>query len=147
MSLSLDVYLLSGKSASLEVEADASVETLQQCARSALVAGKGRLLNASGEVLDGAKTITEAKLQSGDVLTLHVNPVQLRPTRQAGAFCAFAALLGDRSVVTWGNADHGDDSSAVAEECAADSSFARSMCCNSGRWICGHLKQVRPWWQ
>ena len=83
MSISLDVHLLSGKSASLEVEADASLESLKQCAQSALGAGKGRLLNASGEVLDAASTVTEAKCKSGDVLTLHVNPVQLRTTGQA----------------------------------------------------------------
>ena len=38
---------------------------------------------------------------------------------------AFAAILGDGSVVTWGGADFGGDSSAVgsAEECAADPSL------------------------
>ena len=76
MSISLDVHLLSGRRASMEVEAEASVESLKHRARSALVGpGRGRLLNSSGEVLDGAQTITEAKLKSGDVLTLHVNQV------------------------------------------------------------------------
>ena len=36
MSISVDVHLLSGKSASLDVEADASVESLKQRAQSAL---------------------------------------------------------------------------------------------------------------
>ena len=37
MSISVDVHLLSGKRASVEVEADASVESLKQRAQSALV--------------------------------------------------------------------------------------------------------------
>ncbi|CAE7837843.1 ilvG [Symbiodinium sp. CCMP2592] len=41
-----DAHLLSGKSVSLEVEADASIESLKQCAQSALAVGRGRLLNS-----------------------------------------------------------------------------------------------------
>ena len=102
MSISVDVHLLSGKSASLEVEADVSVESLKQRAQSALGAGRGRLLNSSGEVLDGAQSVAEAKLMSGDVLTVHVKQVQINATRQAKGFAAFTALFGDGSVVTWG---------------------------------------------
>ena len=83
MSISVDVYLLSGKCASMEVEADASVESLKQRAQSALVTGRGRLLNSSGEVLDGTKTIAETGLKGGDVLTLHLSQVQLQGTRRS----------------------------------------------------------------
>ena len=70
MSISVDVHLLSGKRAAVEVEAEASVESLKRRAQSALaVPGTGRLLNSSGEVLDGAQTVTEAELRSGDVVT------------------------------------------------------------------------------
>ena len=48
MSVSVAVHLLSGKSASLEVEADASIESLKDRAQSALGTGRGRLLNSSG---------------------------------------------------------------------------------------------------
>ena len=113
----MNVHLLSGKCASMEVKADASVESLKHHAQNALVVrGRGRLLNSSGKVLDGAQTITEARLMSGDVLTLHVNQVQLKATRRGGVLAsAFAALLGDGSVVTWGRADYGGDSSAVQQ--------------------------------
>ena len=93
MSISVDVHLLSGKSTSLEVEADASVESLKQRAQSALTTGRGRLLNSSGEVLDGARTLIEAKLKSGDVLTMHVNQVQLIATKHGGRFSAFAWVM------------------------------------------------------
>ena len=77
MSISVDVHLLSGKCTSVEVEADASVESLKRRAKSALVVpSRGRLLNSSGEVLHGAQSVTEAKLMSGDVLTLHVKQVR-----------------------------------------------------------------------
>ena len=72
--------MLSGKCVSSEVEADASVESLKRHAQSALLTGRGRLLNSSGETLDGAQTIKQAELKSGDVLTLHVNGVQLQGT-------------------------------------------------------------------
>ena len=58
------------------------------------------------------KTVTEAKLKNGDVLTLHVHHVQLKATRQG----AFSALLGDGSVVTWDNANGGGDSSGVQKQ-------------------------------
>ena len=88
MSISVDVHLLSGKRAAVEVEAQASVESLKRRAYSALeVPSKGRLLNSSGEVLDGAQTVREAKLTSGDVLTLHVNQVQLKAVRNAPFRC------------------------------------------------------------
>ena len=118
VSILVDVHLLSGNRVSLEVEADASVESLKQRAQSALVTGRGRLLNSSGEVLDGTKTIAETGLKGGDVLTLHLSQVQLQGTRRStsGALSTFAALLGDRSVVTWGDAARGGDSSAVQEQ-------------------------------
>ena len=117
MSIFVDVHLLSGKSASLEVEADASVESLKHRAQSALaVPSRGRLANSSGEVLDGAQTVTESKLRSGDVLTLHVHPAQVQLHATTGPCSAFAALLGDGSVVTWGRPDEGGDSSAVQEQ-------------------------------
>ena len=72
------VHLLSGKSATLKVETDASVESLKRLAQSALEAGgTGRLLRSSGEVLDGASSIQEAGLRDGDLLTLHMKQVAL----------------------------------------------------------------------
>ena len=77
------------------MEVNTSVESLKRRAQSALaVPGRGRLLNSSGEVLDGAQSIKKAKLMSGDVLTLHVNQVQLK-ARQDNIVSAFAALFGD----------------------------------------------------
>ena len=116
MSISVDVHLLSGKRATVEVEEDAAVESLKHRAQTALaVPSRGRLLNSSGEVLDAAKTITEAMLRSGDVLALHLNQVQLNAVRK-GLSIAFAALLGDGFVVTWGHSTCGGDSSAVQEQ-------------------------------
>ena len=53
MSISVEVHLLRGKKASLEVDTGESVEFLERCA---LNASKGRLLNSSGQVLDGASS-------------------------------------------------------------------------------------------
>ncbi|OLP91976.1 hypothetical protein AK812_SmicGene26268 [Symbiodinium microadriaticum] len=105
----------------MQLEANSSIESLKRRAQTAL-ASRGRLVTSSGEVLDGAQTVTEAKLRSGDVLTLHVNQVQLKVTQDSRMDCsgmgpsAFAAILCDGSVVTWGPADYGGDSSAVQEQ-------------------------------
>ena len=114
MSISVDLHLLSGKRASMEVEADASVESLKHRALTALAVRRGRLLNSSGEVLDGTQTVTQAKLMSGDVLTLHVtNQVQVKAARQGSMF---AVLFGDGSVVSCGDARDGGDSSAIQNQ-------------------------------
>ena len=106
MSITVDVHLLSGKCASMQLEANSSIESLKRRAQTAL-ASRGRLLTSSGQVLDGAQTVTEAKLRSGDVLTLHVSQVQLKVTKGSGVgfvpdmgFSEFAAVLCDGSVVT-----------------------------------------------
>ncbi|CAE7857223.1 HERC2, partial [Symbiodinium sp. KB8] len=94
--------------------ADASVESLNQRAQRALATGKGRLVNSAGEVLDGAATIKKARLQNGDDLTLHVNQIQIAATKKDQTYAAaFVGLLGDGSVVTWGDGTYGGDSSSV----------------------------------
>ncbi|OLQ14728.1 putative E3 ubiquitin-protein ligase HERC1 [Symbiodinium microadriaticum] len=73
--------------------------------------GKGRLVASSGRVLDAAAVIRHTGLRDGDSMILHVNPIQLQSSRGA-----FAAILGDGSVVTWGLPSYGGDSSAVQEQ-------------------------------
>ncbi|CAE7738714.1 unnamed protein product [Symbiodinium sp. CCMP2456] len=84
------------------------MEELKLQAQKALQTGRGMLLNASGDILHGALTIGQASLRTGDVLTLH-----LRETSMAATASAFAAVLGDGSLVSWGNPNSGGDSSSV----------------------------------
>ena len=51
-------------------------------------------------------------MKSGDAVTLHVQKPQILPTRCG----SFAAILGDGSVVTWGNAGWGSYSCAVQDQ-------------------------------
>ncbi|OLP99176.1 hypothetical protein AK812_SmicGene18269 [Symbiodinium microadriaticum] len=106
----LEVSLLSGRTVSLEAEPDESVKALRSRAQKALAVGTGtaKLLDSSGGVLDGSTTLEESGLQSGDTLTLKISSFQVR-----GHDSAFAAILGDGSVVTWGDADGGGNSSHV----------------------------------
>ncbi|CAE7743796.1 FTSH1 [Symbiodinium necroappetens] len=117
MPISVDVYLMSGKMVSLEVEGEASVNTLRLRAQSALGVGNGRLLNSFGRLLPERATIAEAKLQSGDVLTLRITQVLLAASKRLVFVheAAFAKILGDGSVVTWGDSECGGDSSAVQD--------------------------------
>ena len=116
MSISVHVHLLSGKSVILATEPEESVTSLCQRAQKALGVGKGRLLTASGDALaEGA--VKRARLQDNDLLTLHVGQVRLRALQSRRTVAsAFAALLGDGSVVTWGGAQIGGDSSAVQDQ-------------------------------
>ena len=61
---------------------------------------------------------------------------------QASSNGAFAAILADGSVVTWGAPEHGGDSSTVQDQlkkCAAYPSLMWCFCCHSRRWIRRHL--------
>ena len=111
MSIRIQVTLLSGRTATVDAGADASVDEVMLQAQSILEVGRGRLVTSSGHVLDGSETITKCGLRSGDVITMHVAPTQVSFSHSAGA-----AVLGDGSVVTWGKADFAGDSTAVQEK-------------------------------
>ena len=68
-----------------------------------------RLFGASGSVLDADAQLRAVKLQTGDCLTLQVGTMRIVTMR-------FAAILRDGSVVTWGSAARGGDSSSVPAE-------------------------------
>ena len=87
---------------------DEEVGTFKSRAQIALGVGRGRLLDASGTILDARESIKRARLQDRCPLTLHMSRVQVAATGHA-----FAAILGDGSVVAWGDARHGGDGSAV----------------------------------
>ena len=111
MSITVQVSMLSGKTATVQAGLDETVETLAERSRIALGVGKGRLLDSSGVVLDGGAQTADCQIRNGDVLTLHVKRVQIQSTESS-----FAAILGDGSVVTWGAAEEGGDSGEVEEK-------------------------------
>ena len=108
MSVTLEVALLSGRTVTVEAGQAEQVEQLKLRAQIVLGVGKGRLLDLSGSVLDSCSTVEAAKLHNGDSLTLHIARLQIQST-----ISAFAAILGDASVVTWGLADHGGGRSTM----------------------------------
>ena len=110
MSVVVDVALISGKTVSVEAKLDEAVATLKRRAQTALAVGQGRLLDASGGLLDDEQTVKKPKLETGTSLTLQVRKVQIQASSQA-----FAAILGDGSVVTWGDPWYGGDSRAVQD--------------------------------
>ena len=108
MSIVVEVAVLSGKTAAVEVGLEETVGTLAFRASAALGIGRGQLVNASGSALTCCCRIKDAPIQDGELLTMHVNRVQACATT-----CVFAAILGGGSVVTWGRAASGGDSSAA----------------------------------
>ena len=64
----------------------------------------------------GNACLAMGRLRHGAMLTLVATAVLFKPAVECkvhGFYGAFAAILGDGSVVTWGHADYGGDSSAV----------------------------------
>ena len=59
---------------------------------------------------------------------------------------AFAAILADGSVVTWGDPDYGGCARS-AQECAVDSVNKQCICSNPRRWICRYVGRPRLWWR
>ena len=55
-------------------------------------------MGPSGSVLNECAPIKRIRLQEDDVLTLHINRVQVQ-----ASYDAFAAILGDGAVVAWGH--------------------------------------------
>ena len=111
MSISVEVRLLSGRTATVQAGLDEDIATLKLRAQTVLGVGKGRLADSAGSLLDTCGPIKDSSMRDGDSLTLQIIPVQV-----CGNSCAFAAILGDGCVVTWGCADSGGDSSAVQHQ-------------------------------
>ena len=142
MAIIMDVTLMSGQRVSLESDLTASVQSLAESARRALGVGRGRLFSSSGSVLDGDAQLGAARSQTGDCLILQVGTV-----RVAGSTKSFAALLGDGSVITWGDADSGGDSTSVQDQLKSDPSLLLWRFCRyPGRWVCGHMEPYGKRW-
>ena len=138
MSIAVEVGLLSGQATTVRASSEENVETLRFRAEAALGVRRGRLVDSCGSMLDEHVLIKDSSLQNGDSLTLlHISSV-----RACGASNAFAAILGDGSVVTWGVGATGGDSSSVQnhlKNVQQDSSQQVRLCCHSRRRICGDL--------
>ena len=111
MTLNLEVSLISGKTVHLEVDLETPISDVQLPAQVALGVGKGPLFDSAGNVLDGRSTVKDVGLQSGSSLMLQVGKTRIC----GGSLHAFAGILGDGSVMTWGDADCGGDCSAVQD--------------------------------
>ena len=151
------VCLLSGRTAVVTVREHELVESLLQQAQSAL-GGKGRLMDSSGAALDPSSTVKRARLQPADSVTLQLRPPRVHgygstviiegdgtvmrdvssPLRRVSVVQAtsqaWAAILEDGSVVTWGNPSFWGDSGwaepelhDVVEIQATDFAFAALM--------------------
>ena len=72
MSILVEDGLISGKTIQVEAGLHESVGSLKCRAQTALAVGNGRLVDSSARWLDEERTIKEAKLHTGTLLTLQV---------------------------------------------------------------------------
>ena len=103
---------MSGRSVQIAITAESSLLKVKLQAQDALQVGRGVLRNLQGQLLDMRQTVGEAGLQPGDTVTLHLRQTAI----VGGVNDAFAAIMGDGCVVTWGNSSRGGDSSLVREQ-------------------------------
>ncbi|CAE7943562.1 ADS3 [Symbiodinium sp. KB8] len=111
MSISVRVGLMSGRAVWISCKGNCTVGELRLQAQNALQTGSGRLVNTALEVLREEATLDQAGIKTGEDLLLHFRQLSLASTERG-----FAALLSDGSVVTWGHADDGGDSSSVKDQ-------------------------------
>ena len=79
MSVTVEVALLSGKTATVQVGLEEKVEALRLRAQTTLGVGHGRLVNSFGSILDESVPIKLFCVQDGDALTLQMcNTVQVQ---------------------------------------------------------------------
>ena len=122
MSVTLRVSLLSGRTADLRTHEAAFVEEVRLQAQEAFGVGRARLTNSAGVFLNEAATVHLCGLRSGDMLALLVGQVRISRTRNSAA-----AVLGDGSVVTWGEGPHVQLKN-VREIQASKGAFAAILC-------------------
>mmetsp|Transcript_54003 Transcript_54003/g.101301 ORF Transcript_54003/g.101301 Transcript_54003/m.101301 type:complete len:182 (-) Transcript_54003:39-584(-) len=113
MPVSLEVAMVSGRSTTLNVEADTSVDDLRHAAQESLDVGKGSLLSAAGDLLRGPTTVHQAGLRSGDRLMYNIRPCQKVECKGGQAA---AEIQGDGSVKTWGYGRGVENFFAVKDE-------------------------------
>ena len=114
MPITVQVELFSGRATTVQANLDKAVGTLKRRAETALGIGKGRLVDSSGGFLDAETPIKRTRLRHGDSLNLNISRVQVQANLAIEG--SFAAILGDASVLTWDDARHGGDSSAVQDQ-------------------------------
>eukprot|EP00439_Symbiodinium_sp_Y106_P074029 s2027_g14.t1 len=95
------------QTATVTAQADEDFATLKSRAQTALGVRRGRLVDSFGRALDVCTRIKNSNLQNGASLTLHVKQVRVCRTERA-----FAVILGDDSVQTWGDERYGGETSA-----------------------------------
>ena len=142
MMVQINIVWPSGNETSLTVPRSSTVGELKALARQSLKTCFLKLVTAEGHPLsDMRQPLEAAGLGNGDILTAiaHQQPVQIQATDSA-----FAAILADGSVVCWGHANRGGDSSCVNRKLrgvqqiqATDSAFAAILA--DGSVVCwGH---------
>ena len=77
MSFMLHVSLTSGKTVSLRTDRHVTVEEFKQSAKRPLSVGRATLITSCGRFLDGASTMAECDLRSGDSVIPHVRQPQI----------------------------------------------------------------------
>ena len=73
----LEVALLSGRSVTLFVEPDISMDDLKQLAERDLEVPRGILVSPAGTELFGQATLAECGLETGSTLGLHTRPLEV----------------------------------------------------------------------
>ena len=138
--LRINIALPNGHAELLTLPPSSTVQDVRTKAQRAFGKKHLKLITAKNQVLVNIEqTLEEAEIEDGECLTALVLQPRLAATNSAFAFWCH----GHSTVVTWGDAEWGGDSSAVQDQLRgvqADSSLqVWGLCCDSGRWICRYV--------
>ena len=166
--LQVTVALPSGCSEKFSIAQSSKVGDLRVLAQKSFQRGFLRHVAADHRALDPTLSLQAAGLEDGDHLTAIAVEAKLAATDAAFAlYCsgassevqdqlkgvqqfhatkwAFAAILADGSVVTWGEPDSGGDSSKVQGQLKGVQQLQATEQA-SGRWVSRDLGPPRLWW-
>ena len=111
--LQVKVTLLNGNPELLPLPPSSTVQDVRTKAKQVFGKKYLKLITAKNRVLaDPDKTLEETEIEDGECLTALVLQPHLAATRRAFALWCPE----DSSIITWGDADDGDDSSAVRDQ-------------------------------
>ena len=111
--LKINVTLPNGHAELLTLLPSSTVQDVRTETQRAFGKKHLRLITAKNRVLvNSEQTLEEAEIEDGECLTALVLQPQLAAKTSAFALCCH----GDSKIVTWGDADHGGDSSALQDQ-------------------------------
>lgn len=140
--MQINITLMSGHTQPFTLLPSCTVEDIRQKCEQAFGKKYFKFITAKNRVLvNSEKTLEEAEIENGEWLTTVVLEPQLATTQS----CAFAFCC-HSSVLTWGHAEYGGNSSAAQDELKAVNNIQSTGKARSANSSVGTVESFRNVW-